>query len=284
MRDTATEALLRRDRGIVTGGLAAITILSWIYLLAGAGTGMSLWDMSSLGLSPGVASGDHIPMSMGHIATPVRWTAAYWIIMVMMWWIMMIAMMIPSAAPTILLYARVHRHEQRKQRLAPGVVPSPLFAAGYLAAWLGFSILATVSQYLLEQIGLMSGMMMWSLDPWLSSAVLLAAGAYQLTPLKQACLKHCRQPAGFLAGHWRSGRRGAFVMGCDAGIFCVMCCWALMALLFVGGIMNVLWIAGLAIFVLIEKLVPQGERLAHVAGGACLAAAGWIVANAVAFV
>jgi len=198
-----------------------------------------------------------------------------------MWWIMMIAMMVPSAAPTILLYARAHRHGQNKGRLAPGAVPASVFAAGYLAAWLGFSILATVLQYMLVQADLLSGRMMWSLDPWLSSAVLLAAGVYQLTPLKQTCLRHCRQPAAFLAGHWRAGRWGAFVMGCDAGAFCVMCCWALMALLFVGGIMNVLWIAGLTIFVLIEKVLPKGEWFARAAGVACLLAGSWVVAGAV---
>ena len=263
------------------GGLILITVLAWIYLFAGAGTGMSLWAMSRLGLSPGIPDGGHASMAMQHVAGPAGWTAIYWILMVLMWWIMMIAMMVPSAAPTILLYARAHRHGQNKGRLAPGAVPASVFAAGYLAAWLGFSILATVLQYMLVQTDLLSGRMMWSLDPWLSSAVLLAAGVYQLTPLKQTCLRHCRQPAAFLAGHWRAGRWGAFVMGCDAGAFCVMCCWALMALLFVGGIMNVLWIAGLTIFVLIEKVLPKGEWFARAAGVACLLAGSWVVAGAV---
>lgn len=270
MRTTATEALLRRDRGIVVGGLVTITVLSWIYLFTGAGTGMSLWDMSRIALSPSIASGN------GAIAMPVHWTPVYWVLMVLMWWIMMIAMMLPSAAPTILLYARVHRREQRKRTLPPGVVPATLFADGYLVAWLGFSLLATALQCALEQVGLMSGLMMWSMNPWLSSAVLVAAGFYQLTPLKQACLNHCRRPGEFLAGHWRPGRWGAFVMGLEHGAFCVACCWALMALLFVGGIMNLLWIAGLAVFVLLEKLSPRGEWLARPAGLGCLLAAAWI--------
>lgn len=280
MWDTATEILLRRERGVVIGALVAITTLSWIYLLAGAGTGMSLWDMSRIGLSPGLVPSSHMSMAM---ESPTPWKAIYWILMVMMWWVMMIAMMVPSASPTILLYARVRRHQQQKDRLKPGVVPTSLFAAGYLVVWLGFSILAASLQYLLEQIGLMSGMMMWSLNPWLSSVVLFAAGLYQLTPLKFTCLKHCRQPAEFLTKHWLAGRLGAFFMGCNAGIYCLACCWALMALLFVGGIMNALWIAGLTILVLMEKVMPKGEWLAHLAGIACLIAGGWIVVNNFAF-
>lgn len=281
MPETSTEAVLRRDRTIVVGGLVAITLLCWIYLFTGAGTGMSLWEMSRLALSPGISAGDS-SVAMGDGAMPMHWTPLYWMLMVSMWWIMMIAMMLPSAAPTILLYARVHRHEQHKRNLAPGVVPSSLFAGGYLAVWFGFSVLATALQFLLEKAGLMSGMMMWSMNAWLSAAFLAAAGIYQLTTLKQACLARCRRPADFLAGRWRPGRGGAFVMGCDHGAYCVACCWALMALLFVGGIMNLLWIAGLAILVLIEKLVPRGETVASVAGMACLGAAGWIVVTTAA--
>ncbi len=272
MPDTATEAVLRRDRSIVAGGLVAITVLCWIYLLVGAGIGASPWEMS--GMAP--SGGDGVAL--------MRWTPVYWVLMVLMWWIMMIAMMAPSAAPTILLYARVHRHEQRKHNLAPGIVPTSLFAGGYLAVWLGFSVLATVLQFMLEQVGLMSGMTMWSVAPWLSAAVLAAAGIYQFTPIKQACLAQCRRPADFLAGHWRPGRLGAFLMGCDHGAFCVACCWGLMGLLFVGGVMNLLWIAGLTVFVLIEKVVPRGERLARVAGAGCLVAAVWIVVGVVASV
>lgn len=281
MPETPTEAVLRRDRSIVVGGLVAITLLCWAYLLTGAGTSMSLWEMSRMALSPGIPSGDST-MAMADAAQTVRWTAFYWVLMGLMWWIMMIAMMVPSAAPTILLYARVNRHEQRKHDHAPGMVPTSIFAAGYLAAWLGFSVLATAGQFLLERAGLLSGMMMWSMNAWLSAAFLAAAGIYQLTPLKQACLTHCRRPAEFLAGHWRPGRRGAFLMGCRHGAYCVACCWALMALLFVGGIMNLLWIAGLAVLVLIEKVVPRGETVARVAGAACLGAAGWIVASTAA--
>lgn len=281
MPETPTEAMLRRDRSIVVGGLVAITVLCWVYLFTGAGTGMSLGEMSRLALSPGIPSG-HSTMATADAAMPMRWTALYSMLMVLMWWIMMIAMMVPSAAPAILLYARVHRHEQRKRNLAPGIVPTSIFAGGYLAVWFGFSVLATMLQFLLEQAGLMSGMMMWSMNAWLSVALLVAAGIYQLTPLKQACLARCRRPASFLAEHWRPGRRGAFAMGCAHGAYCVACCWALMALLFVGGIMNLLWIAGLAMLVLIEKIVPRGETVAQVAGVACLGAAAWIVATTTA--
>jgi predicted metal-binding membrane protein len=211
----------------------------------------------------------------------VEWTVVYWTIMFVMWWVMMIAMMAPSAAPVILLYARATRHSQKGAETSPRVVPTALFAGGYLIAWLGFSVLAVALQFGFERAGLTSPMLMWSLDPWLSVGLLLAAGIYQLTPLKQICLEHCRTPAQFLSSHWRPGRVGALLMGLHHGAFCVACCWALMALLFVGGIMNLLWIAGLAIFVLIEKIVPGGQILARAGGIACIAAAAWIGVHAV---
>jgi predicted metal-binding membrane protein len=271
--ETAVEVLLRRDRAIVVGGLVLITLLAWYYVLTGAGTGMSMRAMTRVAVSPGAFSGSGMAM-------PLEWTGAYWVIMVLMWWVMMIAMMMPSAAPMILLYARVTRHAQKGGRMAPGVVPTAAFASGYVVVWLGFSLAATSLQFVLEQASLLSSMMMWSLDPWLSAGLLLAAGIYQLTPMKQTCLRHCRSPMQFLTAHWRPGRFGAIRMGILHGAYCVGCCWALMALLFVGGIMNVLWIAGLAVFVLVEKLVPRGVWLARAGGAACIAAGLWIGAQA----
>lgn len=274
MEITTTEALLRQDRAIVGLALAAIVALAWYYVLTGAGTGMSVWGMTRIALSPGAFAGSGMAM-------PRAWTAEYWVIMVLMWWTMMIAMMVPSAAPMVLLYARAARHAQQAGQVAAGLVPTAFFAGGYLIIWLGFSLLAAALQFGLEQAGLFSSMMMWSLDPWLSAGVLLAAGLYQLTPLKQVCLGQCRSPAAFLSKHWRPGRRGAVAMGIRHGAFCIGCCWALMALLFVGGIMNLLWIAGLAIFVLVEKAVPGGQWLARAGGVACIAAAILIAVRAV---
>ena len=273
MATSVTESLLRRERLIVAAGLAVISALAWAYVLSGAGTGMSVRAMSRLAISPGALAGG--------MAMSTEWSLAYWLVMLLMWWVMMVAMMLPSAAPTILLYSRVMRHEQSSGRAGIDVAPTADFAAGYLATWLGFSAFATLLQFALERAGLVSSMMMWSLDPWLSAGVLLAAGLYQLTPLKQACLSHCRAPASFLSRHYRPGRSGALVMGMHHGVYCVGCCWALMALLFVGGIMNLLWIAGLAIAVLAEKLLPFGIVPARILGIACIAGAVWISARAV---
>ena len=294
MESTATEALLRRDRLIVLAGLVGITVLAWVYLFLGAGMGMPLLEMSRFGLSPGLSTSapmgemampiaeDAKPMAemdmpMGDMAMMMgMWTPGYAAIMIVMWWIMMMAMMVPSAAPMILLYARTTRHAQQKGRMEQGVVPTAAFAGGYLVAWLGFSLVATALQYALEQAGLLSSMMMWSLNSWLSAGLLIAAGLYQLSPLKHVCLKHCRSPVEFLSKSWKPGHGGAFRMGIGHGVYCVGCCWGLMALLFVGGIMNVLWIAGLAIFVLVEKLLPHGGWVARVGGAAAITAGLWI--------
>ena len=249
------ESLLRRDRLIVVTGLALICLLSWYYLLIGAGTGMSTAAMTTWEFPPPVygSSGGG------------QWYASYWLLMLLLWWIMMIAMMVPSAAPVILLYARVQR-QAHKRGQGDGVVPILSFLFGYLLAWLVFSLAATGLQWGLERAGLVLGMMMWSTSHVLSGAFLLATGLYQLSPLKSVCLDHCRSPVQFLSSHWRKGRAGALRMGVDHGIYCVGCCWFLMLLLFVGGTMNLVWIAGLAIFVLLEKLLPRGDLFARGSG------------------
>ncbi|MGI9423481.1 MAG: DUF2182 domain-containing protein [Hyphomicrobiaceae bacterium] len=259
------ESLLRRDRLIVSTGLIIIIALSWAWLLSGAGTGMSVSQMTTWSFPP--------PMRQ---SMPMAWELAYWITMLGMWWVMMIAMMTPSAAPMILLYARALRHAQAKGKKATGPVPTAWFLAGYLASWFGFSVAATVVQWGLEQAGLLHGMMMWSLSRPLSGALLVAAGIYQLSPFKSVCLEHCRSPAEFLSKHWRDGQSGAFVMGIAHGNYCIGCCWVLMALLFVGGTMNLVWIAGLAAIVLAEKILPAGHRVAPVIGGFLIAAGLWV--------
>ena len=258
-----TESVLRRERRIVGAGLAVLTALAWAYIMAGAGMGMPAWHMISASLFPHRVA--EMPMAgMGLHAS--AWPPAHWLLVLAMWWVMMIAMMTPSAAPLILLYARATRHAQAGGRLVPGVVPTATFAAGYLLTWLAFSVVASVLMWTLERAGAVSAVSMGSLSAWLSASILIAAGLYQLSPLKHACLRVCRSPAEFLTRHWRPGSVGALRIGLEHGVFCVGCCWVLMALLFVGGVMNPLWIGILAIFVLAEKVGPRGPWLSYISG------------------
>jgi predicted metal-binding membrane protein len=214
----------------------------------------------------GMAGMDMTGMAM----RPTAWSLGVWALTIAMWWTMMVAMMTPSATPTIMLHARVHRHALAQGQTA-GLAPTGPFAAGYLLVWLGFSIVAAVLHWWLERTGLLSTTMMGSQSKWLSGAVLIAAGLYQLSPWQNVCLSHCRSPAAFLSRHWRPGVWGAVRLGMLHGAFCVGCCWALMALLFVAGVMNLAWIAALTLLVLAEKLVPGGRWVAHGAGVAMLA-------------
>ncbi len=264
---SVTERLLKRDRLIVAGGLFALAILAWLFVLDGAGTGMSVRAMSTWRFPPPL-----LP------AINESWPAHYWLVMLAMWWVMMIAMMVPSAAPAILLYARVVGHAQSQ---SPAAVASVAwFAAGYLLSWLGFSFTAVLVQWGLERLGLTHMMMMWSLDNWFSGALLIAAGLYQLSPVKERCLRHCRAPAAFLSHHWRPGIGGALRLGAAHGLYCVGCCVMLMALLLVGGIMNLFWIAALAIIVLVEKLAPAGRVIARIAGAGLIASGLYVIAAA----
>jgi predicted metal-binding membrane protein len=258
-RPPAIERLLLRDRLIVATGLAALTALAWLYIVRGAGMGMGAWDMTVLALFPHRSALPEAPS----MAPPSEGPRA-WLIMLGMWWVMMIAMMTPSAAPAVLLYARVHRHAAQGKE--GGVAPTTAFAAGYLLAWLGFSVAAVAAHYALEGLGLVRAMMMSSQSRWLSAGVLIAAGLYQLSPLKSVCLRQCRSPAQFLSRHWRPGTLGALRLGALHGAYCVGCCWALMALLFVGGVMNLAWIAAIALLVLVEKAFPGGPWIGRGAG------------------
>jgi predicted metal-binding membrane protein len=281
------ERLLKRDRVITLAGLAALCALAWLYIAAGAGLGMSAWEMTTLALFPHQQAQDVMPgmsgmpgMDMG--ATAPRWMAwgfATWVLMIAMWWIMMIAMMTPSAAPTILLYARVHRHALAQGQVQDKLAPTGAFAVGYLLVWLGFAAAATTLQWALEGAGLVSATVMGSWSRWLSGTVLITAGLYQLSPLKNICLTHCRTSTSFLSRHWRPGALGALRLGAMHGAYCVGCCWMLMALLFVGGVMNLAWIAALAILVLIEKALPLGQWIGRGVGVALVA---WGVATLVA--
>jgi len=241
-------------------GLLALCALAWAYVVSGARLGASAWEMTSFVLFP-FRHGAALEAGM---AMPMPGGAQAWWLLSAMWLAMMVAMMAPSATPAILLYAHAHRHAQP----AEGGVRAPVgsFVLGYFAVWSVFSLLAAWLQLLLEQRGLVSAMSMGLQVRWLSGAVLVAAGIYQLTPLKQACLAQCRSPAAFLSRHWRPGAAGAFRLGVLHGVFCVGCCWLLMALLFVGGVMNLAWIAALGVLVLLEKLAAPGRAVGRGAG------------------
>lgn len=263
MSTAPVEALARRERLVTVAGLLASTAAAWVWLAAGAGMDMSMGRMDAA-----MDMNMDMPMDGMSALAPRAWTPGYAGLMFVMWWVMMAAMMLPSAAPMILLFAAVNRRNGGGG--APGV-PAGVLAAGYLLVWGAFSLAATVLQGLLETRGLLSPMRMTATSAWLGGALLLAAGVYQLTPLKRACLRRCRGPLAFIMQHWRPGRIGAMRMGVLHGIWCVGCCWLMMALLFYGGVMNLYWIAGLALVVLVEKILPYGERVAWVTGAAFVA-------------
>ena len=235
---------------VLAAGLVVVLGMAWGWLVTGAGMEMSAVEMTAMaGMN-------------GWLMRPAVWTPAYAVLIFAMWWVMMVAMMLPSAAPMLLLFARVNRKD--KEAGAP-LVPMALFAAGYLLVWGGFCAIATALQWGLESARLLSPMLVTT-NKWLGAGILIAAGLSQFTPLKAICLRHCRTPLGFLLGSWRPGRLGALRMGLEHGAFCLGCCWFLMALLFFGGVMNLYWIAGLAVFVLLEKTIPLGHWLGRVAG------------------
>jgi predicted metal-binding membrane protein len=232
-------------------GLVGVVALGWAYLLAGAGM-----DMGMVGMA----------------MAPMPWTPSYALLMFAMWSIMMIAMMLPSAAPMVLLFTTIKRKHEASSTPAVG---AGTFVAGYLVVWAAFSLAATLAQWGLERTGLVS-MAVTSGSATFIGAILLCAGLYQLTPLKTACLRFCQSPVLFLSSHWRGGAVGACRMGVVHGAYCLGCCWFLMALLFVGGVMNLIWVAGIAIYVALEKMLPVGPWLSRVAG-AMLAVLGTFV-------
>jgi predicted metal-binding membrane protein len=256
---TWTERLLRRERTVILVALVGLSLLSWAYTLAGSGLDMNPFDMTTWRIP--ALSAVEIPSDSDMAPAWSPWT---WTLVILMWWIMMIAMMVPSAAPMVLLFARVLRQQPGRHLPPAAALAIPSFAFGYLAIWFVFSVAASWVQWLLVSTGFVSELMMWSTNTRLSAAVLIAAGAYQLTPIKTACLARCRNPAQFLAQKWRKGMIGAFRMGVAHGAFCLGCCLFLMLLLFVGGVMNVVWIAGLTAYVALEKLTRWGPLFARV--------------------
>jgi len=244
--------------------LGTIVVLAWWFLWLGAGMGMPASEMTAAVLFP-----HRYPGPPGDMR-------AAWPIVLAMWWVMMIAMMTPSALPLVALYRRVLVHHRTPAWQVAG--SSVLLFAGYAGAWLAFSVLATAVQLALQPTGLLSDMTLWSHSRWLSSLVLAAAGAYQFSALKQHCLARCRNPASYLARFAEHGALGAVRLGFRHGFYCVGCCGLLMALLFVGGVMNLIWIAALSILVLCEKLLPAEQFTARLTGALLLA---WAAATLV---
>lgn len=254
--DRAAENLLRRDRQVVLAGLILITALAWSYLVY-------------LVLQMGTGEMDTHGEAMAGMMQLAPWSATDALLMFVMWAVMMVGMMLPSATPMVLLYARVVRHKADNDN---PLTNSGAFLAGYVIVWTLFSAAATGLQWGLEQAALLSPMMV-ATSPVLGGLLLIAAAIYQWTPHKDACLRRCRAPAWFLSRHWRDGAGGALRMGLVHGAWCLGCCWALMLLLFVGGVMNLLVIAAITIFVLLEKVAPGGRTLGR-AGAVLLAVAG----------
>jgi len=241
-------AAIRRDRWIVVLSLMGITILAWLYLVRmAAGMPMApsfVWDTKQLALT------------------------------FSMWAVMMVGMMLPSASPMIMMFAKINRDHRTGDE---PFVPTVVFVAGYVTVWAVFSLAATMVQWGLRSAEVLSSTLT-STSVGFSAIVLVAAGLYQWTPLKHACLRHCQTPLGFLMTRWRAGAAGAFRMGLGHGVYCVGCCWVLMGLLFVGGVMNLLWVAGLAAFVIVEKIAPPNPWLPRLAGATLIVWGTWVAA------
>ena len=251
---TTLEAVLRQDRGIVLTGVAGVAALAWGYTVYLA------WDMKDMAM----------PLMQS-------WGVVDFALMFIMWAVMMVAMMVPTAAPMILVFAKVNRTRREQQR---PFIPTGIFLGGYLIVWGGFAALAALAQWGLHTGALLSPNMA-STSPYVGGALLLVAGVFQWSRLKYACLTQCRTPLGFLMSEWREGQKGALVMGLRHGTYCLGCCWILMGLLFVLGVMNLLWIAALAGFVLIEKVAPAGHRVSRLTGLLLVAWGAWMVVGAV---
>ena len=243
-----------RDRWVILGGVGCITAGAWIYVVVQARQ-MSGGMMSSSMVGP-VQSTDQARM----------WTAVEFGLMLLMWAVMMVAMMLPSALPMTLVYAAIVRKAARGQH---PVAPTGAFVTGYLAMWGLFAVAATAVQMGLEHWSVLTPAMA-AASPRLAGGLLIGAGLYELTPLKHACLAQCRAPAHFIAQHWHAGPFGGLRTGLALGAYCLGCCWILMGLLFVGGVMNLAWIAAIAAFVLFEKTVRFGELGGRLVGAALI--------------
>ncbi|MGE0736635.1 MAG: DUF2182 domain-containing protein [Alphaproteobacteria bacterium] len=253
--DRFIEIAVRRDRGLLLASLLVLAALAWLYLWFEA----DAMDRMMMGERP-------------MVMLPTAANAGTLALTFLMWAIMMVGMMVPSAAPMILFYAAIVRKNAERGTVLPAVW---VFTSGYLLVWTAFSIFAVALQVLFEELRIASSMMVVT-DKWLGGSILIVAGIYQWSKIKEACLAKCQSPIQFITMHWREGRLGALRMGAAHGIFCLGCCWALMLLLFVGGVMNLLWVALVAGIVLIEKISRHGKLVGRIADVA-LAAAGLYV-------
>ena len=250
----------RRDRIVISICLVLLTALAWAYLIH------LDREMSA------AMEHDQMMADMG-MTMDMPWSTTDVVLAFAMWAVMMVGMMTPSAAPVVLLFAAMRRGTGAR-RLPVVVV---VFGAGYLLVWFFFSAVAALAQWALHQAALLSPMMTTS-SAWLGGGILIAAGVYQLTPFKGTCLTHCRSPLGFLMSHWRDGTAGALRMGIAHGMYCLGCCWALMCVLFVVGVMNLMWVAAIAGYVLVEKIGPAGLWVARAAGVAMIATGVYMLA------
>src|SRR5688572_10268936 len=251
------ETLLLRDRAVIAAGIGGITAISWSYLY------QEVQSNHCVRMAE---------MAMPHMQS---WTLTEFSLMFMMWTVMMIGMMTPSAAPMVLTFARVSHNRRMRER---PYVPASIFLAGYLTVWTLFSLAATLAQWGFHASALLSPAMV-ATSRWLGGGLLIAAGIFQWSPLKRACLTHCRTPFHFIMMHWREGGWGAFRMGIHHGAHCVGCCWLLMCLLFVAGVMNLAWVAAISAFVLLEKIAPRPILVNRLTGAIMIAAGIWMVSS-----
>jgi predicted metal-binding membrane protein len=263
---SAIERLLRHDRMIVAVAVVLLVGVAGVYTLLGVGMNMSAIEMTSM------ASSMAKPMAMTAHLNP-----ANWVLLFLMWWIMMVAMMTPSAVPLLMLFTAVKRQGHEAHRAASY---TGFLLLGYLVTWAFFSAVATALQCALQEMGFLSGPMMIIKSQTVAGVFMVFVGVYQFTSIKNACLSHCRAPTQFIAQHHSQGSKGALKLGLHHGVYCLGCCWALMALLFVGGVMNLYWIAGLTLYVLLEKGLPQGKYIARIAGGGLIAVGLYVLVNA----
>jgi predicted metal-binding membrane protein len=247
-----------RDRFVIVSLLLLVTAATWYYT----------FDMArTMGSTPGM-SHEHMHHAMGlHDALSPRHEHLGAFGLAMMWVIMMIAMMLPSAIPVTVMHARLLRDKDTNPR-----VRSLIFALGYVVVWAGFSVAAAAVQIALERSSVLSAMWMRFERVEVGAVVLIGAGLFQFSSMKNACLRQCRTPVGFLMTEWRDGMNGALGMGIKNGLYCVGCCWALMLLLFVGGVMSMLWMLALTLLMLVEKIAPRGPYVARGAGVVMIAA------------
>ena len=250
--ESSLHALTRRDVILILASIALITILAWLYLIR-----LDRQMASALAQDQVMAAMD-MPTNKAWTATDLLYTFA-------MWAVMMIGMMGPSAAPMILLFAAA----QSKRRMRHVPLSAGTFGLGYVFVWTVFSAGAAAAQWGLHQEALLSPAMAMQ-SPHIGGAVLIVTGVYQMTSWKKACLTHCRSPLSFLMTHWSDGKWGAFKIGAHHGAYCLGCCWALMAILFVVGVMNLVWVAALAALVLFEKVGPNGTAIARISGCALM--------------